>query len=318
MINILLIGAGGIGKRHLEALIKMDIEKHIYIFDTSISVRKNIIKNYNFKFIKIIDKLIDAPDIINICVVATTAKSRLSVITEITKSKIYIQFLILEKVLCQSLGQLYEMKRLLNLKNIEKIFVNQWFRRWLIKSNVMKKDTFIKFMSVKSLNWDLMCNSLHFIDPFQFFTRNRKINNSKKSHLIMPHETKRKGFFDVYGDIYINSSYGSYLEMHSESRKFAEFKEYCVDIKTTESSFEILISKDNIALKTYLNDSVRISNFGPYLISNENVKIYKEILKEEDPLLPTFKESYSQHKLLFELASNVKEWKKSDLIYPIT
>ena len=106
--------------------------------------------------------------------------------------------------------------------------------------------------------------------------------------------------------------------MHSKSRKFAEFKEYCVDIKTTESSFEILISKDNIALKTYLNDCVRISNFGPYLISNENVKIYQEILKEEDPLLPTFKESYSQHKLLFELASNVKEWNESNFIYPIT
>ena len=41
-----------------------------------------------------------------------------------------------------------------------------------------------------------------------------------------------------------------------------------------------------------------------------------EILKEEDPLLPTFKESYSQHKLLFELASNVKEWNESNFIYP--
>ena len=143
MINILLIGAGGIGKRHLEALIKMDIEKNIYILDTSISVAKEIIKKYNFKFIKIIDRLIDAPEIINICVVATTAKSRLLVISELIKSKKYIKFLILEKVLCQSLEQLHEMKRLLNLRNIEKIFVNQWFRRWLIKSNVMKKDTLL-------------------------------------------------------------------------------------------------------------------------------------------------------------------------------
>lgn len=318
MLNILLIGAGGIGKRHLEAILKLDNPKNIFILDTSFSVRSEILKKYKFNFIKIINKLTEVPKMIDLCIVATTAKSRLFVIREIIHNSINIKFLILEKVLCQSLEQLYQMNRLLKLKNVEKIFVNQWLRRWLIKSNLLEKDAFIKFMSVKGINWDVMCNSLHFIDPFQFFTRKGEIINSNKSNLFYSRETKRKGFFDICGDIYINSSLGSSLEMHSKFQTSENFKEYCVEIKTLESEFEILISKDNISLKNNKNNLDIFSNYGPYLISNENTKIYKEILNQEDPMLPTFKESFSQHKLLFELASNIKEWHKYNFVYPIT
>ena len=53
-------------------------------------------------------------------------------------------------------------------------------------------------------------------------------------------------------------------------------------------------------------------------MSIENTKIIEDILNEVDPMIPTFEESFDQHKILFELLSNVKEWNNLKNSFPIT
>ena len=77
MLKSLLVGAGDIGKRHLESLININQDKRIYVLDPSKEIRYEISNKYKLDYIFIKESSKDLPENIDICIISTTAKNRL-------------------------------------------------------------------------------------------------------------------------------------------------------------------------------------------------------------------------------------------------
>ena len=76
MVNIVIIGFGNIGKRHLEACIKNKSVKRIYIIEKYISQIKNINFNKINKEILVLNKIQKLDDSIYLTIIATDSLNR--------------------------------------------------------------------------------------------------------------------------------------------------------------------------------------------------------------------------------------------------
>ena len=110
MINIVLIGAGKLGSRHLQALAKIGIEAKIYVVDPSIESTeiafarfKEIPQNSNVKHIEFL-KNIDDLNIrtVDVAIIATSSEHRFFALNSLL-SHVSVNYLILEKFLFQNL-----------------------------------------------------------------------------------------------------------------------------------------------------------------------------------------------------------------------
>ena len=70
MVNVCLVGCGGVGRRHLEAMIKVKQELNIEVVEPYL---KNKIENNNISYFHDIK---DVSDNIDICLIATKADIR--------------------------------------------------------------------------------------------------------------------------------------------------------------------------------------------------------------------------------------------------
>ena len=109
--KIIIIGCGGIGSRHLQALCKIDIPVNIFAVDISTKSLNNAKKlvgkiiNHNIKSLEFSKEIPNNIDEIDLCIIATSSNVRLSILKKLT-SDYSIKNLILEKVLFQSVEEL--------------------------------------------------------------------------------------------------------------------------------------------------------------------------------------------------------------------
>ena len=119
MYTVLICGAGQLGRRYLEGILKSDLSLNIYIFDIK---EKAIVDTKSFlgslsdgsssqpvNFISQLDML---PSTIDLCIVSTTANSRAQII-DTMQSYCIVKNWILEKVLAQSSLQVNQITRIL-------------------------------------------------------------------------------------------------------------------------------------------------------------------------------------------------------------
>ena len=116
MKNLLLIGAGQLGSRYLQSIIKENFNYNIIVVDTSeISLRlakKKWEENNGFQSNHKISWQKSLPEKINnydLAIVATSSKNRASLVYQVA-SKVNIKYWILEKILAQSIGELETIK----------------------------------------------------------------------------------------------------------------------------------------------------------------------------------------------------------------
>lgn len=208
MANILIVGAGQLGSRHLQSLASLDKKNNIFVVDPSqesLEVAKNrysqvsgvgspvgVIYQSGYEGI---------PTQIDVCIVATNAAYRLAVIKEITKW-FKLRFLVLEKILFQNTKELYLAHQLLKENDIP-TWVNCPRRMFsvyqLLKARV-KGSRQLK-LRVEGSEWGLACNSIHFIDLWAFLVCqiNYSIDLAKLEERTFP--SKRLGYSEVYGNI---------------------------------------------------------------------------------------------------------------------
>ena len=312
-MNILLIGIGKIGYRHFEGLYKLDKNFKIYLFDIFVESIKPIKKNFEISNVTILKNLGQAPKSFFLCIVATSSKDRLNVLLDLNKLKIKTKYLILEKVICQNLDDLESINKISN--NIsEKTFVNQWLRRWINSKKIFKKNEYIRKMIVKGEKWGIGCNSLHFLDAFEYFSKDKVLTNHYACSFSKPYPTKRKDFFDVFGIINLNTASGSRLELISFEYYPKDLDNYSIEIETNKTKFSLNITPKNII---YKNKNSNKQIYSSYLISDEMQIIVKELYENKESYLPNLKSSSRQHKILFEILNNVYEW-RNELSLPIT
>lgn len=214
--NLLIVGAGQLGSRHLQALAQLDNKFNIYVLDTSeqsLSIAEQryleVAKEHSprVEYISNINSIKDLD--IEVCVVATSAAIRLEVVKQLSQT-VSIKYLILEKVLFQSVKQLEEANELLHKKNM-KTWVNCPRRQFAAYKEMANKYKDAKSVSleVHGKNWGLGCNSIHFIDLWNYLTEFSEYtlefqNNTKVIN------SKRSGYKEIIGKLIARSSDGQH------------------------------------------------------------------------------------------------------------
>lgn len=283
-MNLLIIGLGNIGQRHLESAVKFDSIKKIFIYDLDLS-KLNQIAIMNSDFI-LLDSLENLPLHLDFCIVSTSSLNREEIIVKLLNSS-KIKYLILEKVLFQKYDSYDLIEEMIN-KTTTKTYIN--CPRRLMKSykNLKSKlsTNIINKITVTGGNWSMASNAIHFLDLIAYFSGSEHITNynltANLDDLITP--SKREGYIEIFGrlignineiyfDIYCSKEQNDLvIEIEFESQKIAinesaqtilysskeEFQDFKIEYvsQLTHKALESLEVKDTCDLIDYNNSSI--------------------------------------------------------------
>ena len=280
MYKIAIIGFGSIGIRYLQAINRIQLPNiKLFIIDKKIKIqsgqnnlkKKIITKSNNIKFI---------PKKVDLCIISTTCQNRDKLLKELTKQSNF-KNLILEKPLTQSPKELLKLNIILEDK--KNIWVNT-DRRILkvykfIKSNLNIKNKLL--MNVEGNNWGICCNSLHFIDLFNFLCDEYSYTIKEKSNLKWIH-SKRNGFKELENGK-LELKFGIH-KLCLSSKKNSLPKNLKISIKNGKKNFLVKEKIDVFELK--YNKKKKIFKNEPTSI--KMTSIIKKILLENKSNLPNY------------------------------
>ncbi len=204
--QILLIGAGQLGSRHLQGLLKQTVKiLTIYVLDPSPESQKvaklraeEIVHPHAIHYMIGWEKL---PYYFDIAIIATNANIREEIVIQLLTNH-QIRYLIHEKVLFQNLEAFKIIGDL-----IEKKKVSTWVNhpRRLFDSYIKLKQKLnvdsAKVYQISGGNWGLGCNGLHFIDLILFLSGSILLSLDAEWIDAEVLESKRKGFVEFTGTI---------------------------------------------------------------------------------------------------------------------
>ena len=294
--NILLIGLGNIGKRHLEGVLKINKRLNIYIFDIKKTITKNLAKKINKKkFHKVFSlrNLNEANKIksYKLIILSTTANSRADILNKIKfKSKYWL----IEKPLAQSLPELNKIYKI--FKNNKLCYVNlarENFKVYNFIKNKFKKRDSID-MIVKGSNWNLVSNSFHFIRLFEWIN-NSKISKIKSNEIKGWFRSKRKGYWEADGKIICKLKNGAVCRLISQ-KKININKNYNVSLNSKYLNIKYDEMKGKLAINNSLNSKIKRIPF----VSEDTKDLTKKIYSNKKINLPNIKQSYMVHKKIIQ------------------
>tara|TARA_B100000579_G_scaffold424525_1_gene429048 strand:- start:3306 stop:4280 length:975 start_codon:yes stop_codon:yes gene_type:complete len=324
MKNLIIIGAGQIGSRHLQGLAKLDGNFNISVIDPS----KESLRVAKDRFFQVAraDNLCevsfqtDIPDLngLDLAIIATSSKIRKKVITDLLLKSVPDYF-ILEKVAFQNLKDFEEINSIFFKKNI-KAWVNcpnrvfDSYRK--LKSKIGREGPIS--LRVTGGNWGLASNAIHYIDLFSFLTEtiNMQITQSKIDSKI--YSSKRKGFYELGGELKIESSNKDVLILEdfksSDDPVVLTIDTPSFEMEINESLQELRIREKLEANKEY-NTSFELTNQ-----STLTTEIVSRILSEGKSDLIDLENSYRLHAVFIPFfISKINEISKDSIKYcPIT
>lgn len=176
--KVLLVGAGQIGSRHLQALARSRLNLSIEVLEPVASARDEAVRRFHemsisegIKELRVIDRLDSSTfgGYADVAIIATGAGPRRDV-TENLLDRIKVPFLILEKVLFQRLSDIDAVETLL-ARNGCKAWVN-CARRLFPYSRDLKQlfSGDVLSISAQGGNWGLACNGIHLFDLLAFLS----------------------------------------------------------------------------------------------------------------------------------------------------
>lgn len=310
MNNIVLIGAGKLGSRHLQALAKLNILASIYVIDLNseaLDVAKGryqeIPDNPNIKEIHFLNSIKAIGSLyIDVAIIATTSEFRRQVIEELVEFS-EVRYLILEKILFQKLEDYQFVEDLLFKKGI-KTWVNFPRRKWDVYQELKEslKDSIISEVSVIGQNWSLATSSLHFIDLIAFLTNNKKyrILNLDFNNEVYPAYSSVTGsreskYLEFYGSMkgrFSDSAYFNFTCLKDSDSPFL------ISIVTDKSIIQIYEEVGIMYILGHVLDKtweINSSSFTmPFQSELTNI-IVEELIAEGDSILTGFEESAELH-----------------------
>ena len=319
--NILLVGCGNIGSRHLQALVKLPFKVDIHIVEKSNKSKilaKNRLKqikfnkkNFNFFWYNSVDQLIDTSDLV---IISTLSQGRADLIISLLKNK-NKKFLI-EKPVCQSKQEYVNLLSQMNLFN-----ATGWIntnRRYFESYQKIKNDLCnCKFININVVSTasGLGTNAIHFLDLFSWLINDSKIKlNGKFLNPKLFSNKRGREFKEFYGTIL-----GSGKNNSSITLNFLPSKDESIFLTISTDSLTYVIDELNQnALK--IDKFGKKFNFNYQHVSESTTKIVKDILEKNKSLLPQLDESFFNHIELFRIFNlHIKKQLKRDItLCPIT
>jgi hypothetical protein len=317
--NVLLIGSGNVGSRHVQGILKSKYNINLHIVEInaqSIKITKKRIlevkntnkKIYFHKSLKFKKKFFD------LSIIATNAYGRLNIIKKMLKYK-KIKYCIIEKIAFQTIKDYKKSIELLKING-----VNSWVncaRNYhpvynLIKKNIEKRKKIL--MHIKGNSWNMASNSIHFIELFNYIAP-RNIDGNyliSKDNVIL--KSKKSGYLEIKGVFKIFNVFGDKLIL--EDRDIYKKYDLKIIIKNLDNKF--LINETSHVLESNIFKK-KIYNFKELKQSNLSKKYFDGLVEKGKILLPTLNESLQSHKSLFKLISESMNLKKNNFKnFPIT
>ncbi len=284
MINILIIGLGSIGKRHLESLLISKKKLNIYIIDIK-PIKKSLlnIKNHNiFYFNKILNFRVK----FFLTIISTNSDVRYNLLLKLL-NKNKSENILLEKICFNKLYQYSNIKKLLS-KNRTNVYLN--YPRTMWKSYIRLKKLFkpkeFKSLVFESNSWNLCSNSLHFINLFNFFTKTNSIKLKNEKIYNRYFKSKRPFFFELKGKIsFINSMNQKITLVDTFSNIDPN-----LSIDTNKYYIEVFERKNEMRITNKNNSKVSIKNFYVEFQSVLTIKLLNKLLKKEKINLSKFQD----------------------------
>ena len=300
MYKVLIIGAGQLGSRHLQGVLKINIPIHIEVFDInqeSLTLAKQraneIEKNENILSIKYLNNLNQLSTEIDLAIIATTSGSRYKLFIDLINNY-KIKNIVLEKIVFQNENE-YEKAREILINNQINCWINCPRRMHLIYQEIkskIKDDERIN-ISINGNDWGLACNSIHFIDLMNYFTNddNYYFDTTNISEIV---KSKRENYFEFLGQLIVTSVSGNKIKLNSEKDPNSLIK---IKIETNAFLWEIDELNNRCNLHNKLTHSSEENIFFNVPYQSQLTDIFAgDILNNNNTILPNYIKTYNYHK----------------------
>jgi threonine dehydrogenase-like Zn-dependent dehydrogenase len=251
--NILIIGAGQIGSRHLQGTLRMEGRLRIYVVDpsdSSLHLAEERSREINHSHELFFHKQLDTvPNVLDMVIIATSADVRENVILDIFGIK-QIKNLILEKVLFQSPASYDRVFRILKENRIP-TWVNlplRTYKHYRQIKSLLSEQAERLTLNVAGSNWRIACNAIHYIDLFEFLSDSTVefINQEWLDPEIFP--SKRKGIVEFNGTLTALTTNKSSIMINSFPGDFVDTTVYI-----STASHRIIVQEGGIPSLIHLN-----------------------------------------------------------------
>ena len=296
VFNIVLVGAGALGSRHLQAMKNTNHECFFWVVDSSTEsldrcrkIYEDSPANKKVQGIEYIQNIDDLPKHIDFLLIATGSGPRFAIFKSIT-DRCKVKNVVFEKILFQKLDYYEEAALILEKKHIN-AWVNTPRRMWDFYEEI--KPYFVgtpAHMFMIGGNWGLGCNSIHFIDLYAYLTgcTTYKIDTNGLDRVL--YDSKRTGYKEINGLLHCTFSNGGSLMLDSS----------IVNLRAilTISNENITFSIDEGCKVCWINDANgnRVKTIKvPYQSQLTNL-VLDNILDSGTCLLPIYKESDKLHR----------------------
>lgn len=324
MFKTLLIGAGQLGSRHLQGLLKFQKKQFIYVLDRSedsLTVAKERATEIESKHIvNYVSEWKSIPFELDLVIVATGASVRAKLVAKLLKSY-NVKNLVLEKVLFQDLKSYSEIGDLIKASGTP-TWVNhprRMFKHYLdIKNKISKNEEVVNFQ-IFGGNWDLACNALHFIDLINFLSGSEVLNldfGEIDNNII---KSKRPNCIELTGSFSGVLKNGNRFNISSLE---GAYEDITITILTKSSRWIVQegAAQRIIYLGKENNFNEIIDSFTNEYQSTLTTRIINDILIEGNTSLPNYDEACSSHipfiKGTLESYNRISD--SNNLICPIT
>ena len=320
MKNILIVGEGNIGKRHIQSILKeKKFNYNIHVIDKSnYSIKKTfneITEIKKSKKIRIENNFKNLNKEYDLIIIATTSFKREDIITLLLKKTIF-KNLILEKIVFQNVSSYKHFIKIFKSKKI-----NCWVNcpnRFYKSYNNLKKLIVKKYplsMIVSGGNWHFGSNFVHYTDLFCYLINANDLTIDQFEFESEIMKSKRKNFVEFNGLVSLKNNKGNFLTIiHNNTRPN-------VNIKIIQKNLSFIFNEnENFALiNRKKNNFSKIDFKIPF--QSELTKLYcKEIFLNKRINLPTLENHYKINKNIFDKISNFyyKIKRKNKGFIPIT
>lgn len=303
--NVLIVGAGQLGSRHLQSIKKASLITHIFVYDISVDSLKMAEERYRqladegkverIEFTTSLDRI--ASDI-DFAIVATGATGRAEIIASILKL-CCVRYMLIEKVLFQNLQDYTTVQKLLESRKVQ-AWVNcprrmNTFYRELAPIFCGQKISVV----VEGYQWGLGCNAIHFIDWVSFLTGCTEYTIEEKLDKQIL-KSKRDGYIEFSGEVYLTYRNGTQCRIISHAKESG-----CPMILTiTSEHYRILVdeNKGKIFISKRENDwTWEDKQFRMKYQSELTSEVLESLIANNDCELTRYEESIQLHKPFIEM-----------------
>ena len=311
-----MVGCGNIGFRYYEALIKLNLNICLYIFDNQKEKYSKFLnsKNNKLKIVKI-SSLQKLKKKIDLVIISTTSDVRVEILKRILKLA-KVKKIILEKTLCQSIKELKTLNKLNKKFNLNSWISSPkptWLAYLILKTKINYKKNKSFSVDIIGSNWGFASNIIHHLHLIDYIFKSPKIISTSLIENGNWFKTKRKNFFDTHGVYKV--FYDNFSSLTLTDNKDTKLRNWKMLINYNNQKIIV----DELRGKIFIRK--KKFKFKAENLSDNYEKVLKKILFKNTSNLPNLESSINKHFYLikdFLVSWNSYIKSKKNKILPVT